>query len=80
MWYYALEEDDLNGSARTVLYILLFIIFCCFQREKIGGIQEFQFMVLNLENKGKIQGKEMERNVLAYRWSLIYATMPIVFM
>ena len=59
MWYYGLEEDDLNGSARTVLHMLLFIMFCCFQRERMGGIQEFQSMVLNLENKGKIQGKEM---------------------
>jgi len=38
MWYYGLEEDDLNRSARTVLHILLFIMFCCFQRERIGGI------------------------------------------
>jgi len=30
MWYYGLEEDDLNRSARTVLHILLFIMFCCF--------------------------------------------------
>jgi len=35
---------------------------------------------LNLENKGKIQDKEMRRNGLAHRWSLIDATMPIVFM
>ena len=54
MWYYGLEEDDLNGSARTVLHILLFIMFCCFQRERMGGIQEFQSVVLNLENKGRI--------------------------
>jgi len=80
MWYYRLEEDNLNRSARTVPHILLFIMFCCFQRERIGGIQEFQFMVLNLENKGRMQGKEMGRNVLAHRWYLIDATMPIVFM
>jgi len=80
MWYYRLEEDDLNGSARTVLHILLFIMFCCFQRERIGSIQEFQSMVLNLENKGRMQGKEMERNRLTHRWCLIHATMPIVFM
>jgi len=36
-------------------------------------------MVLNLENKGKMQDKEMERNGLAYRWFLIDATMPIIF-
>jgi len=46
----------------------------------MGGIQEFQSMVLNLENKGKMQDKEIEKNVLAYRWCLIPATMPIVFM
>ena len=60
--------------------MLLFIMFCCFQRGRIGGIQEFQSMVLNLENEGKIQSKEMERNVLAHRWYLIHATMPIIFM
>jgi len=80
VWYYRLEEDNLNRSARTVLHILLFIMFCCFQKEKIGGIQEFQSVVLNLKNKGKIQGKEMERNMLAHRWCLIHATMSIVFM
>jgi len=67
MWYYRLEKDDLNRSARTVLYILLFIMFCCFQRERMGSIQEFQSMVLNLENKGRIQGKEIGRNVLTHR-------------
>ena len=44
-----------------------------------GGIQEFQSVVLNLENKGKIQGKEIGRNKLAHRWSLIDTTMSIVF-
>ena len=80
MWYYGQEEDNLNGSARTVLYILLFIMFCYFQRERIGGIQEFQSVVLNLGNKRRMQGKEIERNVLAHRWYLIPATMLIVFM
>jgi len=37
-------------------------------------------MVLNLENEGRMQGKEIERNRLAHRWCLIHATMPIVFM
>jgi len=37
-------------------------------------------IVLNLENKGRMQDKEMERNVLAHRWCLIHTTMPIVFM
>jgi len=35
---------------------------------------------LNLENEGRMQGKEMGRNELAHRWFLIYATIPIVFM
>jgi len=60
--------------------MLLFIIFCYFQRGRIGGIQEFQSVVLNLENKGRMQNKEMERNRLAHRWFLIDATMPIIFM
>jgi len=80
MWYYGLKEDDLNGLARTVLYILLCIIFCCFQRERMGSIQEFQSMILNLENEERIQSKEIGRNALAHRWCLIHATMPIVFM
>jgi len=67
MWYYGQEEDNLNGSARTVLYILLSIMFCCFQRGRMDGIQEFQSVVLNLENEGRMQGKEMGRNVLAHR-------------
>jgi len=46
----------------------------------MGGIQESQSMVLNLENKERIQGKEIGKNRLAHRWSLIYATMSIVFM
>jgi len=46
----------------------------------MGSIQEFQSVVLNLENERKIQGKEMGRNGLAHRWSLIDATMPIAFM
>jgi len=46
----------------------------------MGGIQEFKSIVLNLENKRRMQDKEMERNGLAHRWCLINATMPIVFM
>jgi len=46
----------------------------------MGGIQEFQSMVFNLENERRMQDKEMERNGLAHRWCLIHATMPIVFM
>jgi len=67
IWYYRQKEDDLNELARIVLLMLLFTMFCCFQRGKMGGIQEFQSVVLNLENKGKIQGKEMEKNTLAHR-------------
>jgi len=67
MWYYRLEEDNLNGLARTVPHILLFIMFYCFQRERMGGIQEFQSVVLNLENERRMQDKEMGRNVLAHR-------------
>jgi len=46
----------------------------------MDGIQEFQSMVLNLENERKIQDKEIGRKGLAHRWCLIHATMPIVFM
>jgi len=80
MWYYEQEEVNLNASARIVFHMLLFIMFCCFQRERMGGIQEFQSVVLNLENEERMQGKEMGRNVLAHKWCLIDVTMPIVFM
>jgi len=80
MWYYEQEKINLNALARTVLHMLLFIMFYYFQRERIGGIQEFQSVVLNLENEGRMQGKEMERKGLAHRWCLIPATMPIIFM
>ena len=70
----------MNGLARTVLLMLLFTMFCCFQRRRIDGIQEFQSVVLNLENEARMQGKEMERNRVTYRWFLTCATMPIVFM
>jgi len=46
----------------------------------MGSIQESQSVELNLENERRMQDKEMERNGLAHRWSLIDATMPIVFM
>jgi len=46
----------------------------------MDSIQKFQSVVLNLENKGKMQGKEMGRNMLTHRWCLIHTTMPIVFM
>jgi len=38
IWYYRQKEDDLNKLARIVLLMLLFTMFCCFQREKMGGI------------------------------------------
>jgi len=60
--------------------MLLFTMFCCFQRERMDSIQEFQSMVLNLENKRRMQGKEMERNRLTHKWFLICTTMPIIFM
>ena len=80
MWYYRQEEDNLNRSARTVLHMLLSIMFCCFQRGRMGSIQESQSMVFNLENKGRMQGKEIRRNGLSHRQYLIPATMPIIFM
>ena len=49
-------------------------------QRRMGGIQEFQSVVLNLENEGRMQDKKMERNRLTHRWFLIPATMPIVFM
>ena len=70
----------MNELARIVLHMLLFIMFCYFQRERMGGIQESQSIELNLENEGRMQDKEIEKNKLAHRWSLIDATIPIVFM
>jgi len=46
----------------------------------MDSIQEFQSVVLNLENKRRMQGKEIGRNRLAHKWFLTYATMSIVFM
>ena len=80
MQYYGQEKVDLNALARIVLHMLLFIMFCCFQRGRMDDIQESQSMVLNLENEGRMQDKEMGRNGLAYRQFLIPATMPIIFM
>ena len=67
MWYYGQKKDNLNRLARIVLYILLFIMFCCFQRRRIGGIQEFQSVGLNLENKRRMRGKEMRKNGPTHR-------------
>ena len=55
-------------------------MFCYFQRGRVDSIQEFQSMVLNLENKERMQDKEIKRNGLAYKWFLIDATMSIIFM
>jgi len=46
----------------------------------MDGIQEFQSVVLNLENEGRMQGKEIERNRFTHRWFLTCATISIVFM
>jgi len=35
---YRLEKDNSNRLARTVLHMLLFIMFCCFQRRRMGSI------------------------------------------
>jgi len=66
MWYYGQEENDLNRLARIVLHMLLFIMFCYFQRGRMDGIQESQSMELNLENERRMQDKEIKRNGLAY--------------
>jgi len=60
--------------------MLLFIMFCYFQRGRMDDIQESQSIELNLENKGRMQDKKIERNRLTHRWFLIDTTMPIVFM
>jgi len=46
----------------------------------MGDIQEFQYMVLNLENKERMEDKEMKRNKLTHKWFLENATILIVFM
>jgi len=80
MWYYRQKKDNLNESAKIVLYMLLSIMSCYFQRRGIDSIQEFQSMVLNLENEERIQDKEMGKNKLTHKWFLTYATMPTIFM
>jgi len=49
-------------------------MFCYFQRGRMGDIQEFQYMALNLENKERIEDKKIKRNKLAHN------TILIVFM
>jgi len=80
MWYYEQEEDNFKESAKTVLLMLLFTMFCSFLRVKIAGIQESLFVVLNLEREIKMQDREKERKGLAHSVCLIYAIMPIVYM
>ena len=80
MWYYEQEEDSFKESAKIVLLMLLFTMFCSFLRVKMAGIQESLFMVLNLERKMKIQDREKEKKGLAHNVYLIYAIMPIVYM
>jgi len=63
-----LEWISQNSPSYAALHYVLL-------RERIGGIQEFQSIVLNLENKGRMQDKEMKRNRLTHRWFLINATM-----
>ena len=80
MWYYKQEEDNFKESAKTVLLMLLFIMFCSFPRVKMAGIQESLFVVLNLEKEVKMQDKEKERKGLTHSVCLIYAIMPIIYM
>ena len=80
MWYYEQEEDSFKESAKIVLLMLLFTMFCSFLRVKMAGIQESLFMVLNLERKMKIQDREKEKKGLAHNVYLIYAIMPIIYM
>jgi len=46
MLCYGQEENNFKESARTVLHMLLFTMFCSFPRVRIGGIQGFLFVVL----------------------------------
>ena len=54
-------------------------MFCSFPRVKMGGIQEFLFMVLNLEKEIIMLDKEMGKKELDPSVCLIYAIMPIIF-
>jgi len=80
MWYYEQKKDNFKESAKTVLLILLFTMFCSFLRVKMASIQESLFMVLNLEREMKMQDREKERKGLAYSVCLIHAIMPIIYM
>ena len=80
MWYYKQEEDNFKESAKTVLLMLLFTMFCSFLRVKMASIQESLFVVLNLEREIKMQDREKERKELAHSVYLIHAIMPIIYM
>ena len=45
----------------------------------MAGIQEFLFVVLNLEREIKMQDREKERKELAHSVCLIHAIMPTVY-
>ena len=87
--YHALDNRDVVLQARggqlehisqnspsysTLHYVLLF------PKGKNGWHPRIPIRGARLREQGKMQGKEMGRNVLAHRWYLIHATMPIVFM
>jgi len=79
MWYYEQEENNFKGSARTVLHMLLFTMFCSFPRVKMASIQEFLSMVLNLEKEEKMVDREKGRKELTHNVFLIDAIMPIIY-
>jgi len=78
-WYYKQEKDNFKESAKTVLLMLLFTMFFFFPRVKIASIQEFLFIILNLEREMKIQDRKKKRKGLAHSVCLIYAIMLIVY-
>jgi len=47
-------------------------MFCFFPKIKITNIQKFLF-------KRRIEDKEIEKNKLVHKWSLIHTTIPIIF-
>jgi len=47
-------------------------MFCSFPKIKITSIQKFLF-------KRRIEDKEIEKNKLVHKWSLIHTTIPIIF-
>jgi len=53
MWYYGLEKDNLNESARIVLHMLLFIMFCYFQKRKNGWHPRIPICGAQIREQGK---------------------------